>query len=358
MSNRLDLLFLGVNTKLAADGKYPSLFSIGHKPKNLIMNYFNLHAMVRMSAILFFSIVLSWNPLYADAACPDCILISKRNWYNSMGHYEPGAPCVALTADNDLIFSVKVRYMDDDLSPYPSSKIYYNIPEVGMEGYSGIINSSDLQPVFFENGLAGFEFSFSVIIDLTSLCNIEPIFPFLVEHQLVNANGGDYNVGAYPTLWPPTIFIIPPSGYTELDSGEKTICCYGTPMTPLIVNDQDGMVAQDVEQLATNDKPILKTGDGNSDENARTLDKVAVAAFPNPFRSELNVQYISDGFGQARITCYDSQGKIMEHINKSHASQGFYKMNINTNNWPSGIYYIQIANADNTQTIKVLKSDK
>lgn len=337
------------------------------------MSCFDFHAMVRMSAMFLFSLILSWNPLYAeDVACPDCVVISKRNWYNSMGcpvnnPDDPPPPCVVLMPDHLLFFKIRLRVMKEDIAFYPDMRFWYDFPEFGQSGYTDVVSPWDLYPVVMENGVHAYEASFEFIFSMADTCAqfTGEIIDISVFHQLVDSRGLPYHVEAYPDLWPHSAFIMPPGGYAEVVTETKGVCCDGEPCSPVNGPNPSFLVVDKNDQEMTSQMYHLENM--KDDENGRknsslinietnTDSKSTINIFPNPFRSELNVEYESDMFGDAQISCYDSHGKRIEYFDMNHRVKGLNKMKINTLNWPSGIYYVQISNAEKTQTLKVLKS--
>ncbi|HUQ67231.1 MAG TPA: PKD domain-containing protein [Flavitalea sp.] len=63
--------------------------------------------------------------------------------------------------------------------------------------------------------------------------------------------------------------------------------------------------------------------------------------FPNPARSELNVQLISDTLGTTRITIYNTSGMIMQSVNVEKAQPQLFK-NMNVASFQSGLYYLEV----------------
>jgi predicted esterase len=63
--------------------------------------------------------------------------------------------------------------------------------------------------------------------------------------------------------------------------------------------------------------------------------------YPNPARSDINVQLTSDTMGMSRITIYNSAGMIVQSVN-ADKQQSTFKKNLNISNLQTGLYYLEI----------------
>jgi hypothetical protein len=81
------------------------------------------------------------------------------------------------------------------------------------------------------------------------------------------------------------------------------------------------------------------------------VNSTGIRVFPNPVKSNLTIQGLNNGINQ-QITVFNSVGKTMARgITSSNTYQ------VNTTSFSSGIYYIEIRNNHQKQTIPFLKSN-
>jgi hypothetical protein len=94
----------------------------------------------------------------------------------------------------------------------------------------------------------------------------------------------------------------------------------------LTVVDDKGAVAKDTVMVS-----VLNTQ--RFTENFRV--------YPNPARSDLNVQLTSDTLGTARVTIYNSSGMIVQAMNVEKSQPTMLK-NVNISHLQTGIYYLEV----------------
>ncbi|MEM6346015.1 MAG: T9SS type A sorting domain-containing protein, partial [Bacteroidota bacterium] len=77
-----------------------------------------------------------------------------------------------------------------------------------------------------------------------------------------------------------------------------------------------------------------------------------VTAFPNAFQDQLNVIYRSLEEEEIQISIVNLQGQEVWAA-RSQNDRGEYQ--VNTQNWPAGIYYLSLFTGSDKQVMKVLK---
>ena len=84
-------------------------------------------------------------------------------------------------------------------------------------------------------------------------------------------------------------------------------------------------------------------------------DSFQLKVFPVPAAKDLNVSYTLNGSGPVEIRIYDIKARL-QHFEKPGSSQpGTYSKSINTSDWPSGTYILQLVQGDEVQSVKFLK---
>lgn len=77
---------------------------------------------------------------------------------------------------------------------------------------------------------------------------------------------------------------------------------------------------------------------------------------PNPFQDHLQIDYQVEVAGKVNLQIFNAQGQLM--INRqSTEAKGIQRYDIDTQQWPNGVYYGKIQNGEYSQTVKVLKID-
>jgi len=79
-----------------------------------------------------------------------------------------------------------------------------------------------------------------------------------------------------------------------------------------------------------------------------------VSASPNPFNSSLQLQYNLTQSGNISIGLYDSEGRLVSTVINEEKRAGFYSVNIDGAQSPSGIYFVKLAAADRVAMKKVV----
>jgi len=68
-------------------------------------------------------------------------------------------------------------------------------------------------------------------------------------------------------------------------------------------------------------------------------------AYPNPFNPEINILFELNRTDRISISVYDIKGQIVEIITNNIFKSGFHNVQWNAENFPSGIYFIQLENS-------------
>ncbi|HNT49482.1 MAG TPA: CotH kinase family protein [Cyclobacteriaceae bacterium] len=63
--------------------------------------------------------------------------------------------------------------------------------------------------------------------------------------------------------------------------------------------------------------------------------------YPNPFLNEVYLEYSLSEPGKFEVEWFDSSGKGFHKFSETQISKGTYQTTINTQNWPSGLYYFR-----------------
>ena len=76
--------------------------------------------------------------------------------------------------------------------------------------------------------------------------------------------------------------------------------------------------------------------------NDEGIQDVRVAAFPNPFRDEINFSYTLSLPGNFSAELFDVMGKVVATKSESHEQAGAYHMTMATEHLSSGIYFFKV----------------
>ncbi|MEM1319687.1 MAG: T9SS type A sorting domain-containing protein [Bacteroidota bacterium] len=330
-------------------------------------------------AALLFCLLFSLNSIFAQGKGPDdppppgstptydTVRIVKTNWQNTMGCTYDTLPCLQLVEDNKIVFAAKARMGVNDITPYPTARVqYYVLVEVpggtstvaGM--LSGPITNSSLSPVTLENGASAYQATVGIEVDVSDACLQSNEFTVKIGYMLVETieiNGyvaviGPYPVGDHPTLFPPGIFIVDPSGEAQEYEKRKQVCCFD-PNKPLDCP-SGGNGGGDTGGGAGG-AGGRSSGTDDGGVHAVDLGNAGVAVFPNPTRSTMQAQYTMKAAGEMTIHCMDAQGRLISQHRRQHATEGQYQLPIATENWTPGVYYLRFETAGTTKTLKVVK---
>ena len=80
-------------------------------------------------------------------------------------------------------------------------------------------------------------------------------------------------------------------------------------------------------------------------------------AYPNPFNPVTNITYGLPEYTNIQIVIFDLSGKQIESLINEFQSPGYYSINWNADNHPSGVYFVKIVAGDyiNTQKLMLVK---
>jgi len=74
--------------------------------------------------------------------------------------------------------------------------------------------------------------------------------------------------------------------------------------------------------------------------------------FPNPFNSTTTIRFSISSIDQVSIVAYNSRGRLVEDLFHGIALAGINEISWNTNNYPTGFYFLHFRVADYQNTIK------
>ncbi|MDP8240172.1 MAG: T9SS type A sorting domain-containing protein [Candidatus Hatepunaea meridiana] len=77
--------------------------------------------------------------------------------------------------------------------------------------------------------------------------------------------------------------------------------------------------------------------------------------YPNPFNSKLRVSFISPIASNVNLQIFDLKGRLVEELFNGHAIKGKNEFVWNSSGFSSGIYWIHLNGAGNSQTVKVVQ---
>ncbi len=66
-----------------------------------------------------------------------------------------------------------------------------------------------------------------------------------------------------------------------------------------------------------------------------------LSLYPNPAKSDINIQLNNDTMGLARITVYNTSGMVVQRLN-TQKTQPILKKNISISNLQTGVYYVEV----------------
>ena len=77
------------------------------------------------------------------------------------------------------------------------------------------------------------------------------------------------------------------------------------------------------------------------------------SAYPNPFNSEITLNYSIARSGSVKLTVFDLAGREIAVLEDGFMKAGFYTFPVNSANWSTGVYLVQMKTADVVKTIKI-----
>ena len=91
---------------------------------------------------------------------------------------------------------------------------------------------------------------------------------------------------------------------------------------------------------------------GLNENEAQTLN---VYCFPNPSSNNVAVNFVLRENSDVKIEVADINGRIVYESGLSSFSLGQHAINIQTNQWTSGIYFINLKANENSKMVKFIK---
>ena len=75
--------------------------------------------------------------------------------------------------------------------------------------------------------------------------------------------------------------------------------------------------------------------------------------YPNPFNPTTSIEYSLFENGNIELFVYNTQGRKIQTLIDGFQTVGYYSINWNASNYPSGIYFIRMESGESTQIQKV-----
>ncbi|MBX2916472.1 MAG: CotH kinase family protein [Cyclobacteriaceae bacterium] len=97
------------------------------------------------------------------------------------------------------------------------------------------------------------------------------------------------------------------------------------------VNWLKNWVTQRMNWLDANMPQVITAAEGSA----------TLQVFPNPFLSELHMEYSLLQAGKFEVEWFDASGKMIHKISVTQPTSGTYQATIPTQTWPSGLYYFR-----------------
>ena len=91
-----------------------------------------------------------------------------------------------------------------------------------------------------------------------------------------------------------------------------------------------------------------------AEENIQSREFRLEQNYPNPFNPSTTITFSLPRSGEARLTVYDTYGKVVAVVFKGIASAGTHVITFNAAEFPSGIYYYQLVSAGRIMTRKLV----
>jgi len=93
----------------------------------------------------------------------------------------------------------------------------------------------------------------------------------------------------------------------------------------------------------------------DEDQNSSNPNSFALSQnYPNPFNPNTTIEYAIPKEGLVRITVYDILGREVRTLVNDNLAAGYYKINFNSNNLPSGVYFYSIQAGSFVETRKMM----
>ena len=277
--------------------------------------------------------------------------IIKTNWSGDMMCMADSMSTLCVQMDNNDSLEIKlvVRTGVPDITPFPPMRFTYHIRSNPQSVVPDIMSVTDevtnsmLAPVVLDDGSLVWQAEFPLKFAVNGCAVNIDSFILLVDYRLIHLLNPPpawepYPMAAHPLLFPPDIFEVPNPAPNYEES--KWICCSGVggdcpPTTPLIVN---------------------PNGHGQFSPNIAGHSRQAIV--PNPFRNQSMVFWEQDSpIGQVQLRVYDAYGKLMAAHSYGPEKTNRFEAEIQTGQWPPGLYYFHLMSGQSTAVIKSIKVD-
>jgi hypothetical protein len=78
-------------------------------------------------------------------------------------------------------------------------------------------------------------------------------------------------------------------------------------------------------------------------------------AFPNPFSSELNLEFEMKETSSVSVEIFDVSGKLVQRLDDTEMNKGQHRLNLNTSSLKAGVYFIRLQAGQERISIRQLK---
>jgi hypothetical protein len=79
-----------------------------------------------------------------------------------------------------------------------------------------------------------------------------------------------------------------------------------------------------------------------------------LSAYPNPFNQSVKISYTIPKAGVISINIFNISGQLITELTSGYQNAGYNTILWNASGCTSGIYFVALASAINTQTIKII----
>lgn len=310
----------------------------------------------------------------------------KTNWYNTYYNYgdDPTDGCLGLLFDNTIIFEFKVRFIDPNHQNYPRLQVYFSDINSGNSGIIDLYSVGTLHAITLENGTPAYELVTTISMVASSYCDVAR-YCHEMQYQIVTdqdpKNPGmtvAYPLYDNPGLFPPTIFDDHGNrGRSNYWVKRKEVCCHFAPILPPNPEPCGGLENTEVIDnslspfipavwVAGNRNPVkstIQSVDGKTPIQSQLSspsisEDASFSVSPNPFNERLSLKLHGIEINPKTIRCLNLQGSnVPIALQDAEIEANEKSININTSDWPSGIYVLQFYDTNNvshsTRLIKI-----
>jgi hypothetical protein len=144
--------------------------------------------------------------------------------------------------------------------------------------------------------------------------------------------------------------------FSENEGESWTYAGNGMPIVP--VRDFDYVEIDNTRYLriATHGRSIYETTDLVTDIQENELLSIgSILTKPNPFKSEVTLEYELQQSSYVQLSLYNQLGKRVMEILDKYQAKGKHELKIKGNDLPSGIYFCTLKTSEGIQTKKIIK---